>query len=88
MCYKNLIKNDETKKYVFLFEGGYMIVDIIILYYFWLLILYSIYKDGGYRIAILNNPKIVDIDNVGYEDNYYKNWVAPDMIVSDKSIND
>ena len=51
-------------------------------------ILYSIYKDGGYRIAILNNPKIVDIDNVGYEDNYYKNWVAPDMIVSDKSIND
>ena len=45
-------------------------------------ILYSTYKDGGYKIAVINNPKIIDKDRIGYKDQYYDRLPISNMIVS------
>ena len=35
-------------------------------------VLYSLYKDGGYKIAVIDTLKIIDDDLVGYSKTYYK----------------
>jgi len=35
-------------------------------------VLYSLYKDGGYKIAVIDTVKIIDDDLVGYSKTYYK----------------
>ena len=35
-------------------------------------VLYSLYKDGGYKIAVIDTVKFIDDDLVGYSKTYYK----------------
>ena len=46
-------------------------------------ILYSLYDQGGYKIALLENYEIIDNRNVGYEENYFNDFPLSDLLLGD-----
>lgn len=43
-------------------------------------ILYSLYENGSYKIALLNNPESIDDKWVGYQMDYHSTWPKIDVI--------
>ena len=46
-------------------------------------ILYSLYNNGKYNIALIENIKLIDEKNVGYEENYFLNFPLSDLILDE-----
>jgi len=47
-------------------------------------ILYSLYEDGGYNIAILKDYTIIENQHVGYEEYYFSDFPLSDLILGEE----
>ncbi len=49
-------------------------------------VLYSLYADGGYKIAYLPEPRLLDEEAVGYAPDYWRQWPALPLETTDTSL--
>jgi hypothetical protein len=70
------IKGDNQSGYITNVTGGAFMPDISIDGR----ILYSLYKNGSYNIALLDNFDVIDSEIIGYADNYFETYPESDLI--------
>ncbi len=70
------IKDDSGTGYITNVTGGAFMPDVSVDGK----ILYSLYRDGRYRIALIESPEFVDDSVVGYEPDYYRNFPTSQLV--------